>query len=98
MENRGGNRGVKVSMPDNNPNERCMRPIALSKKNSLFAGSHDMAKTWAIFFALFETCKLNKIDPRRYLGWVTAEIERTKGNMDYAQFLPWHCPQGSYAR
>ena len=83
---------------DNNPIERCMRPIALSKKNSFFAGSHDTAKTWAIFFTLFEICKLNKIDPRRYLAWVTAEIERTKGNMDHAQFLPWHCPQGSYAR
>nr|WP_084197410.1 transposase [Paracoccus versutus] len=33
---------------DNNPVERCIRGIALTKKNSLFAGNHEAAEVWAI--------------------------------------------------
>ncbi len=53
-----------------------------------------MAEVWAIFFTLIETCKLNKINPRRYLNWAAGEIERNFGEVDYAMLLPWHCPVG----
>lgn len=79
---------------DNNPVERCIRGIAITKKNSLFAGSHGMAEVWAIFFTLIETCKLNKINPRLYLNWAAGEIELNRGDVDYAMLLPWHCPVG----
>ena len=81
-------------MPDNNPVERCIRGIALTKKNSLFAGNHEAAQTWAIYYTLIETARLNQVNPRSYLNWVTSEIERQWGNVDYSQLMPWHCPIG----
>ncbi len=79
---------------DNNPVERCMRLIALAKKNSIGAGSHEAAKTWAIYFTLIESARLNRINPRAYLSWVVGEIERTAGDLDYSLLMPWHCPIG----
>jgi transposase len=79
---------------DSNSIERCMRGIALSKKNSLFAGSHDAAKVWAIYYTLFETARMNGVNPRSYLNWVVIEIERHRGKLDHSQLMPWHCPVG----
>jgi hypothetical protein len=48
---------------DNNTVERSMRPMALQRKNALFAG-HDLgAENWAAIASLVETCKLNAINP-----------------------------------
>jgi hypothetical protein len=75
---------------DNNPVERCMRGIALSKKNSLFAGNLMAAKNWAIFYSLIETARLNGVDPFRYLSWVIDQIEKGRELTDYSQLMPWH--------
>jgi transposase len=48
---------------DNNAVERSIRPIALNRKNALFAGSDGGAEHWAIIASLIETCKLNDVDP-----------------------------------
>ena len=53
---------------DNNSVERAMRPVALSRKNSLFAGSDEGAETWSGLASLIETCKLNAVDPHRDLA------------------------------
>ncbi len=47
---------------DTNPVERAMRPIALNRKNALFAGSDDGAEHWAILATLIECCKLNDVN------------------------------------
>ena len=48
--------------------ERSMRPIALQRKNALFAG-HDLgAENWAVIASLIETCKLNGRNPQAYLA------------------------------
>jgi transposase len=73
---------------DNNPVERCIRGIALTKKNSLCASNHEAAQTWAIYYTLIETARLNQVNPRSYLNWVTSEIERQWGNVDYSQLMP----------
>ena len=49
---------------DSNVVERTIRPIALTRKNALFAGSDGGGEHWAILASLIETCKLNSIDPR----------------------------------
>lgn len=67
---------------DNNTIERCIRGVALTKKNSLFAGNHKAAKVWAIYYSLIETARLNRVNPRAYLKWITEEIERNRGNVD----------------
>lgn len=79
---------------DNNPVERCMRLIALAKKNSIGAGSHEAAQAWATYYTLIESARLNRINPRAYLNWVVGEIERTQGEIDHATLMPWHCPVG----
>jgi transposase len=43
--------------------ERSIRPIALTRKNALFAGSDGGAEHWATIASLIETCKLNDVDP-----------------------------------
>jgi len=51
---------------DNNAIERSIRPIALNRKNALFAGSDGGAEHWAAIASLIETCKLNDVDPVAY--------------------------------
>jgi len=53
--------------PDNNLIENQIRPLALGRKNYLFAGSHKGAKYAAIYYSLFGTCRLNGIDPHTWL-------------------------------
>ena len=59
---------------DNNSIERQIRPIALGRKNWLFAGSHDGARHAAILYSLINTCKLNSVNPYEYLRDVIARI------------------------
>jgi transposase len=46
---------------DSNTVERAIRPIALNRKNALFAGSDGGGEHWAVIASLIETCKLNAI-------------------------------------
>ncbi len=62
--NASWNSGVAHTIPFNNPAERALRPIALGRKNHLFAGSDEGGRYWAIHASLIETCKLNDIDPQ----------------------------------
>lgn len=59
---------------DNNPVERSMRPIALQRKNTLFAGHQLGAENWAAIASLVETCKLLALNPNAYLADVLARI------------------------
>ncbi|SCC65021.1 Transposase [Chitinophaga costaii] len=52
---------------DNNNIERCMRPVAIGRKNFLFCGSHDAAKRTALLYSLLVTCKLNEVNPYEWL-------------------------------
>jgi transposase len=58
---------------DTNTIERNMRPIALGRRNSLFAGSEGGAETWAILASLINTARLNGIDP---FVWLVDVAER----------------------
>ncbi len=74
---------------DNNTVERSIRPIALNRKNALFAGSDGGAEHWATVASLIETCKLNDVDPLGYLTDVLARIVNGHSNRDIDQLLPW---------
>src|SRR5882672_2018351 len=74
---------------DNNTVERTIRPIALNRKNALFAGSDGGAEHWATIASLIETCKLNDIDPLAYLTDVLTRIVNGHPNRDIDQLLPW---------
>jgi len=66
-----------------------IRPIALNRKNALFAGSDGGAEHWATVASLIETCKLNEIDPLAYLTDVLTRIVNGHSNRDIDQLLPW---------
>jgi len=59
---------------DNNAVERTIRPIALNRKNALFAGHDTGAQNWGIIASLIETAKLNKIKPQAYLTIILKAI------------------------
>ncbi|WP_430937384.1 IS66 family transposase [Saccharicrinis sp. 156] len=63
---------------DSNLIENSIRPLALGRKNYLFAGSHDAAKHIAMFYSFFGTCSKNNIDPQKWLTYVMANINDTK--------------------
>jgi hypothetical protein len=52
---------------DNNLIENSIRPVALGRKNYLFAGSHAGAQRAAIVYSLLGSCKLQGINPNEYL-------------------------------
>jgi hypothetical protein len=52
---------------DNNLIENAVRPVALGRKNWLFAGSHENAKRMALMYSLLGTAKLHGVEPYAYL-------------------------------
>jgi hypothetical protein len=52
---------------DNNPVERAIRPVAVGRKNYLFAGSHEAAQRSAMLYSLMGTCKLHGVNPFDWL-------------------------------
>ena len=76
---------------DTNTVERAMRPVALGRKNALFAGADSGGEHWALVATLIQTAKLNLLDP---LAWLTDVLERivsgrTKRN-ELHTLLPWN--------
>nr|WP_280951114.1 transposase domain-containing protein [Mesorhizobium temperatum] len=74
---------------DSNTVERSIRPIALSRKNALFAGSDGGAEHWAVIASLVETCKLNGVEPLGYLADVLTRIVNSHPNSQIDDLLPW---------
>ena len=75
---------------DTNSVERAMRPIALSRKNSLFAGSDEGGANWAAIASLVETCKLNGVDPQRYFTDLLTRLVGGWPNSRIDELMPWH--------
>jgi len=65
---------------DNNWAENAIRPIALGRKNYLFAGSERGAERAAMFYSFFATCKKNDVNPFDWLKKVLELIPEHKVN------------------
>ena len=76
---------------DNNAVERTIRPIALNRKNALFAGHDAGAKNWGMIASLIETCKLNNINPQDYLASTLTAIVNGHKQNNIDDLLPWNC-------
>lgn len=63
---------------DSNLIENSIRPLALGRKNYLFAGSNEAAKDIAMFYSFFATCTKNDIDPQKWLTHVIQNINDTE--------------------
>ena len=59
---------------DNNPVENSIRPIAIGRKNYLFAGSHNAAQQSAMIYSLLGTCKMHKLNPWEWLKDVLTRL------------------------
>jgi Ca2+-binding RTX toxin-like protein len=72
----------------NNAAERAMRPLALGRKNYLFAGSDEGGRRAAITYTLIESARLNDVDPEAWLGDIINRIaDHPNTNID--ELLPW---------
>lgn len=74
---------------DSNIVERTIRPIALNRKNALFAGSDEGGAAWGIVASLIETCKLNGIEPHAYLADVLTKLADGWPMSRLDALLPW---------
>ena len=83
---------------DTNVVERAIRPVALNRKNALFAGSDGGARHWAIAMTLIQTAKLNGVEP---MAWLTDVLERIVSGRTKATeldaLLPWNWKPSSPA-
>jgi transposase len=74
---------------DSNSIERAMRPIALSRKNSLFAGSDEGGENWACMASLIETCKLNEVNPLTYMTELLTRLVNGWPQDRINELMPW---------
>lgn len=74
---------------DSNIVERAIRPQAIVRKNSLFAGNAGGGRTWATISTLIQSAKMNDVDP---LAWLTQTLERIAAGWpasDLDALMPW---------
>jgi hypothetical protein len=74
---------------DTNIVERGIRPIALNRKNALFAGHDQGAENWACIASLIETCKLHGVDPQAYLTDVLTKLINLWPAWRLDELMPW---------
>lgn len=84
---------------DSNIVERSIKPVCLTRKNSLFAGSSRGGQTWAVLASLVNSAKLNGLDPETWLADVFEQI--VSGSIPVNrldELLPWNWKAGRQAR
>jgi transposase len=75
---------------DTNSVERAMRPVCLSRKNSLFAGSDEGGENWACLASLIETCKLNRVNPQAYFADLLTRLVNGWPQRRIDELMPWN--------
>ena len=69
--------------------ENQIRPFALGRKNWLFVGNEESANKSALLYSLIQSCKINKIDFRKYLVYVLNHAHAMRrGDIDAKSLLP----------
>lgn len=75
---------------DNNSVEQAVRPVAIGRKNWMFAGSHRGAEMTAVMMTVIQTCKLRGINPHHYLTNVLPKLASQKTtSLDGLTPLDW---------
>ena len=80
---------------DNNIVENAIRPLALNRKNALFAGHDEGARAWARIASLVETAKMNGVNPHTYLKATLEAIAAGHPASDIDALMPWAYTQTS---
>ena len=69
--------------------ENLIRPLALGKKNWLFVGNEKSANQSALLYSLIQTCRINKINPQKYLSYVLSQAHQMRrGEVQPKALLP----------
>jgi transposase len=76
--------------PDNNLAENAIRPFVLGRKNWLFSGSPEGARSSCFMFSLLETAKQNGLNPYGYLVHVFKRAPYISQNKNWEELLPWN--------
>ena len=80
-----GNGWVEI---DNNIAENALRGVAVGRKNWLFAGSDSGGEHAAVLYSLIGTCRLNNVEPEKWLRYVIEHIQDWPANR-VRDLLPW---------
>ena len=75
---------------DSNIVERAIRPQAITRKNSLFAGSAGGGQTWAAIATMLQTCKMNGVDPNAWAQQTLERIANRWPNKEIEALMPWN--------
>lgn len=75
---------------DSNRVENLIRPIALNRKNALFAGHDEGGVAWGRIASLIETCKINGIEPFAYLKITLTALANGHPQSRLDELLPWN--------
>ena len=80
---------VLLAVLCNNAAERAIRPLALGRKNWLFAGADSGGERAATIYTILQTATLNGLDPEAYLRHLIARIaDHPAKRID--ELLPWN--------
>jgi transposase len=71
---------------DNNAIENAIRPVAVGRKNYLFAGSHDSAQRIAMIYSFMAACKIHGVNPTEWLADVLVKLPSTKPSAYHTLF------------
>jgi transposase len=74
---------------DTNTVERAIRPLALNRKNALFAGSDEGGDNWAVIATLIENCKLSGINPHTWLTETLTKLAAGHPANAVGELMPW---------
>ena len=74
---------------DTNTVERSIRPLALNRKNALFAGSDEGGDNWAVIATLIENCKLSGINPHSWLAETLTKLANGHHSNRVGELMPW---------
>jgi transposase len=74
---------------DSNVIERSIRPLALNRKNALFAGSDEGGDNWAVIATLIENCKLSGINPHAWLSETLSKLANGHPANGVGELMPW---------
>jgi transposase len=74
---------------DSNTVERSIRPLALNRKNALFAGSDEGGDNWAVIATLIENCKISGINPHTWLAETLTKLANGHQANAIGELMPW---------
>jgi len=74
---------------DSNAIENAIRPVALTRKNALFAGHDEGGRSWGRITSLIATAKMNGIDPFAYLKATLQALANGHPQSRIDDLMPW---------